>query len=183
MFDACIPDPSWKGYCEIVDKNSLIFCPMGMKSHMLSAYQRIADYIAALEAALVPKSFLIQRSLKERAVRLLGLTEDKARQTKKLLGKFYAVRSALVHGASVKDQLLLLQDRNCWYEFEQLVRDLIVAALRKVPAEENSRQSYLASLYETDDNARAEQIEENFKAIKDPNARKSLLAVLSTSQQ
>ena len=143
----------------------------------------VADYIAALEAALVPKSFLIQRSLKERAVRLLGLTEDKARQTKKLLGKFYAVRSALVHGASVKDQLLLLQDRNCWYEFEQLVRDLIVAALRKVPPEENSHQSYLASLYEADDNARAEQIEENFKAIKDPNARKSLLAVLSTSQQ
>jgi hypothetical protein len=146
-----------------------------------SEVDSVADYIAALEAALVPKSFLIQRCLKERAVRLLGLTDEKARQTKKLLGKFYAVRSSLVHGASVKDQLSLLQDRDCWHEFEQLIREVIVAALRKVPSEESSREAYLASLYEPDDIARAEQIEENFKAIKDPEARKSLIAALGGS--
>jgi hypothetical protein len=50
-----------------------------------------------------------------------------------------------------------------------------------VPSEESSREAYLASLYEPDDIARAEQIEENFKAIKDPEARKSLIAALGGS--
>jgi hypothetical protein len=146
-----------------------------------SEVDRVADYIASLEAALVPKSFLIQRCLKERAVRLLGLTEEKAQPTKKLLTKFYALRSTLVHGGSVKEQLSVLQDRDCWRDFEQLVRDLLVAALGKVPTNETARASYLASLYEPDDNARAEQVQENFKAIKDQKTRENLLAVLSES--
>jgi hypothetical protein len=146
-----------------------------------SEVDSVADYIASLEAALVPKSFLIQRCLKERAVHILGLREEKAQQTKKLLTKFYAIRSTLVHGGSVKEQLSILQDRDCWRDFEQLVRDLLVAALAKVPADETARTSYLASLYEPDDNARGEQVKENFKAIKDQKSREILLAVLSES--
>lgn len=146
-----------------------------------SEVDRVADYMASLEAALVPKSFLIQRCLKERAVRLLGLDEDRAQRVKKMLSKFYAVRSTLVHGGSVKEQLAVLQDPDGWLNFERLVRDLLVAAIRKIPAEESARKAYLTSLYEPDDNARAEEINENFKAIKDPTIREALVAVLRAS--
>jgi hypothetical protein len=174
---------SWKAdWFKVSRRSSLYGGSKEFNPNFESEVDRVADYIASLEAALVPKSFLIQRCLKERAVRLLGLTEEKAQQIKKLLSKFYAIRSTLVHGGSVKDQLSFLQDRDCWLDFEQLVRDLIVAALGKVPAEETPRKSYLASLYEPDDNARAKEIKENFKAIKDPEARKSLLAALRESE-
>jgi hypothetical protein len=146
-----------------------------------SEVDRVADYIASLEAALVPKSFLIQRCLKERAVRLLGLDEGRAQRVKEMLSKFYTVRSKLVHGGSLEEQLSVLQDRDGWWNFERLVRNLLVAAIRKIPAEASARRAYLTSLYEPDDNVRAGVIKENFKAIKDPAIRDALVADLRAS--
>lgn len=86
-----------------------------------------------------------------------------------------------MHGSSVREQLSILQDRDSWRDFEQLIRDLLIAALGKIPANETARASYLASLYEPDDNARAEQVKENFNAIKDQKARENLIDVLRES--
>jgi hypothetical protein len=137
------------------------------------------DYTTSLEAALVPESDLVSRRLRERAVKLLGLTGDDAIKAKKLLREFYSIRSSLVHGSgSSPDQLSLLQNRDRWREFEQLVRDLIVAALRNLPAEDAARQSYLAELYEPSDTERAVVLVENFRAIKDSLVRRDLLRKL-----
>jgi hypothetical protein len=141
---------------------------------------RVADYVAALEAVLLPENeMFIQRRLKKRAVRILGLADGKAMSTERLLARFYGIRSTLVHGSPLSnDDLLYLRDRQRWREFEELVRDLLVAAVRKVPAEEPARASYLAGLYEPSDAERAEDFAKNFKTIKDPLARLDLIGKL-----
>jgi hypothetical protein len=138
---------------------------------------RVADYVAALEAALLPENDLfIQRRLKERAIRILALDDEKASLTKKLLGQFYGIRSTLVHGNRLSsDDLSYLRNRQRWLEFEHLVRDLLVAALRNVPPQEEARVSYLADLYEPSDAERAEDFAKNFKAIKDSGVRLALI--------
>jgi hypothetical protein len=142
-----------------------------------SEVDRVADYVAALEAILVPKSDqFIQRQLKRRAVRLLGLNDEDALATKKLLMRFYKIRSTLVHGSKVSDDdLLYLQDRERWREFEQIVRDLLVAAVLKMPAGEPARLAYLSRLYEPNDEERAEALVESFKAINNSKVRRELI--------
>jgi hypothetical protein len=141
---------------------------------------RVADYVAALEAILLPENDLfIQRRLKERAVRILGLMDEKVSPTKKLLTRFYGIRSTLVHGSPLSNEdLSYLRDRQRWLEFEQLVRDLLVAALRNVPAGNVDRISYLTRLYEPGDAERAEDFSKNFRTIKDPQVGRELLCKL-----
>lgn len=143
-----------------------------------SEVDRVVDYVTALEAALVPETDFVGRRLKRRALGLLKLVDEEARATKKLLTNIYSIRSTLVHGGSLKSQLSLVQDRASWWDFEQLVRDLLIAALRNVPAEEKTHQSYLAGVYDPDDAARAEDLVKNFNAIKDPVTKANLLTSL-----
>lgn len=144
------------------------------------AVDRVADYVAALEAALIPESDLhIQRRLRERAVRLLSVNDGDVSATKKILTRFYGIRSTLVHGSPLSDkELSYLRDRQRWSEFEQLVRDLLVAALRRVPTEDNARVSYLVGLYEPGDAERGEDFAKNFKTIKGRQVGKELLLKL-----
>ncbi len=141
-----------------------------------SEVDRVADYVAALEATLVPEDEFVSRRLRERAVKLLDLGGDAARETKKLLNKFYDVRSTLAHGGLPTGRMLsFLQDRECWLKFEDLVRQLLVAAVRMVPPDEEQRRSYLISLYDIDDRVRADRVREEFRTIKDQVLRRQLL--------
>jgi hypothetical protein len=58
----------------------------------------------------------------------------------------------------------LLRDRDLWWKFEELVRSLLVASLKRVPSDEPSRRAFLASLYDPDDSVRAERVSEEFRA-------------------
>jgi Apea-like HEPN len=109
---------------------------------------RVIDYITALEATLVPKSKFLSLCMKERAVKLLGLSGQEAEETKQLLGEMYDIRSTLVHGSPVKpSQMAFLQDSSQWDNCEQLVRRILVAALRAVPSDESARLEYLKQLF------------------------------------
>jgi hypothetical protein len=145
-----------------------------------SDIDRVADYVAALEAILVPKSDqFIQRQLKRRSVRLLELNEKDASTTKKLLTRFYKIRSTLVHGSKVSDEdLSYLRESERWQEFEQIVRDLLVAAVLNIPAEDAARVAYVSKLYEPNDEERAGALVESFRAIKDSKVRRELICKL-----
>jgi len=145
-----------------------------------SGIDRVADYVAALEAVLTPESGqFIQRRLGERAIRLLGSKDKDASAKKKILKRLYGIRSTLVHGSPVSDKdLSYMQDSERWSEFDQIVRDLLVAAIRKMPAEAADRVTFLAELYEPSDVERAEDFAKNFKTIKSPQARRELLCKL-----
>lgn len=145
-------------------------------------HDRVSYFFAALEASLAPKSDLILRCLKARAIALLELKGDKATMTKRLLNDFYGIRSTLVHGSPLSpEKISLLQDRDRWWEFEQLVRNLLVAAVKKIPPDDEPRRAYLSGLYEPDDAARADEVIRNFKAIKDDSVRRGLINTLKDS--
>ena len=93
--------------------------------------ERIVDYMTALEAILVPEKDSVGRRLRERVVALLKSHKIDIDDTDRLLRDFYSVRSAVVHGgdiSSFKDNVL---KRNI--DFEDIVRKIIVEALRVLP--------------------------------------------------
>ena len=142
---------------------------------------RVINYVAALEAALVPEHDFISRRLRERAVALLGLENEQAREVKKLLNDLYAIRSTLVHGSLLSiDQMTLLQDHDLWWKFEELVRGLLVTSLKKMPSDEPLRRAFLSSLFDPDDKAIAEQVGEMFRSIKDQKTKWDLLDSLNS---
>lgn len=108
---------------------------------------RIVDYMIALEATLVPEhGFGIGQRLRNRAVSLLGLRDSVAKDASRVLRDFYNVRSTLVHGSPLGDRLRkTLQQMS---EFELLVRRILVAALRQIPPDEDSRKQRLVGWYD-----------------------------------
>ena len=144
-----------------------------------SEVDRVVDYTAALEAAFVPEQDFVSRRLRERVIRLLQMTGAQESSTRKLLNRIYGIRSTLVHGSPLSpDQLEFLRDSGHWLSVETLVRDSIVAALRAVPPDETTRRSYLKAIYDIDDDARAEKILDDFRAIRDSGVRTNLLSDL-----
>lgn len=108
---------------------------------------RVVDYMVALEATLVPEhGFGIGQRLRRRAISLLELRDDAARTANSVLSDFYAVRSTLVHGSTLGDR-----GRNALQrmpQFELLVRQVLVAALRRIPPDEDGRRQRLAGWYD-----------------------------------
>jgi hypothetical protein len=54
-------------------------------------------------------------------------------------------------------------------------------ALKKMPSDELSRRTFLSSLFDPDDKARAEQIGDKFRSIKDSKIRRELLDRLNSA--
>jgi hypothetical protein len=172
--------PSWRSkWFEISRRYFLYGGSTEFNATFASEVDRVMDYTTALEAALVPESDFVSRSLRERAVKVLGLSGDEASRVTSLLKDFYSIRSTLVHGSGLSQgQLSLLQNRDRWWEFEQIVRDLIIAALRNVPAQDAARKPYLAGLYEPSDADRTQRLADDFRAVRDPKAKRELLCKL-----
>jgi hypothetical protein len=143
---------------------------------------RVVDYASAVEAALVPEHDFVGRRLRERAIALLKpKDEPEAKDIKHLVREIYGIRSTLVHGSPLSaEQMEFLRCKERWLACEQIVRNILVCALRSVPSEEAERRVYLSGIYDLTNQDRAEKLTADFKAIKDPEARKSLLQQLST---
>lgn len=141
---------------------------------------RVVDYMVALEATLVPeRGFGIGQRLRKRALSALGLQGDGAKDTNRLLRDFYGVRSALVHGSAMGDgHKKTLQQMT---QFELLVRQILVAALRQVPPEEDSRRQRLAEWYDVPETTLMEEAVRLFKEISSPAAKGRLLGLLGST--
>lgn len=115
----------------------------GAKEFILgSEMDRIVDYVIALEAALVPESDFVGKRLRERAMRVTG--RDK--RFRNLIRDFYGFRSDIVHGSGIATGKLNRVGQGM-LEFEQGVRDILVSALRGLPADRKSRERQLAEMY------------------------------------
>src|SRR5262249_30657847 len=104
---------------------------------------RVVDYMIALEAALVPEHLFVGRCLRERAARLIGQDDQ---PTKRFLRDLYNIRSTIAHGSplSARDKEFLNANR---LRVEEVVRQILVAALRLIPASEQDRKMFLGNLY------------------------------------
>jgi hypothetical protein len=131
---------------------------------------RIVDYFTALESILVSeRDGFIGRRLRERATLLLDLKESDLDNTKRLLRDFYNVRSTIVHGSDISS--IKIETLKKDFDLEEVVRQIILKALRVLPEGENERMSYLKSLFDVNDEDRAEQVFSDFCKIKDTNKK------------
>jgi len=132
---------------------------------------RIVDYMTALEATLVPESDFVGRRLRERAVKLINGIEFEAQ--KRMLRNFYGVRSTIVHGSKIgpnhREALKNIAD------FEQIVRDVLVSALKSIPSNDGDRNIFLKQLFPICDQTRAELVFNEFCKIKDENEKENCL--------
>jgi hypothetical protein len=151
--------PSWTAtWFQVARRCFLCGSSNEFNPNFQSEVDRVADYIAALEAALVPETDFVSRRLRERTIHLLGSESDPS-SLRKMLTDMYSIRSTLVHGSPLsQNQMSVLQDRAYWCKFEELVRELLVTAVAKVPPAETKRRSYLTSLYDVGDEVRANKI-------------------------
>lgn len=136
---------------------------------------RVVDYMTALEATLVPESDFVGRRLRERAVKLMNGIELNAQ--KRLLRDFYGVRSTIVHGSKIgpkqRDALKNIAD------FEAIVRNVIVSALRIIPSSDDDRKNFLEQLFPICDQTRAEQVFNEFCKIKDESEKRNCFKRIS----
>lgn len=126
---------------------------------------RIVDYMTGLEAILVPEhDGFIGRRLRERAILLLKHHNIDPDDTKWLLRDFYNVRSAVTHGSDISSFKTGILKRNT--DFETVVRNIIIEALKVLPKNDNDRVAYLKKLFDVSDQDRAEKVFNDFCSIK-----------------
>lgn len=109
---------------------------------------RVIDYMTALEATLIPKQTRsISQCIQERGVKLLGLSLSASDDARTCLKTMYDIRSTLIHGTAVKPTQIAFLRSTDWNKCEQLLRDILVAALRNVPSQQQDRTVYLNRLF------------------------------------
>src|SRR5207253_2733432 len=97
--------PSWSStWFQVARRCFLYGSSDEFNANFSSEVDRVADHVAAIEAALVPESGFVSRRLRERAVKLIELEGETARETKKILSQHYGIRSTLVHGSPLSQR-------------------------------------------------------------------------------
>jgi hypothetical protein len=132
----------------------------------LGDVDRILDYAAALEAALVPKGNFVKRRFANRAAQLIA-PDDLGLQGQiiALMGKFYDIRSGIAHGGELGD------GSRAWLiahteEIELHVRQVLRMSVQRLPPGEEARRVSLAELYDPTDQDRGDHAFGKFKEIK-----------------
>ena len=109
------------------------------------------------------------------AVKLINGIELEAQ--KRLLRDFYGVRSTIVHGSKIgpkqRDALKNIAD------YETIVRNVIVSALRTIPSSDDDRKNFLEQLFPISDQKRAEQVFNDFCKIKDESEKRNCFKRIS----
>lgn len=121
---------------------------------------RVVDYATALEATLVPETGFSKRRMSRRAAALVS--NDAVLN---IVKKLYDIRSSIVHGSPLGNE------QRTWLietfrEVEQRVREVLVAGIRAIPADEAERRKMLANLYDPADDERGEFVLQKFHEIR-----------------
>lgn len=135
----------------------------------LTYFDRVVEYMISLEATLVTERDFVGSRLGERAASLLTALDMDGDDTKRILKKFYDIRSTVAHGADTTK--FIDAALNNAEAFEKIVRMTIVEALRKIPADNACRETFLKELYEVPNSKRVEKIYTDFCGIKDQNEK------------
>lgn len=135
---------------------------------------RIVDYATALEATLVPEKDYNTRRVSRRAAALIASDDPgEAAAVVKLLKKLYDIRSRIVHGGALGDENRKWLLENC-DQVELRVRQIIVAAVQKLPPGEEDRRVALAGLYDPTDEDRGSSALDRFREIKTTRVRREI---------
>jgi hypothetical protein len=135
---------------------------------------RILDYTAALEAALVPEGDLVKRRLINRAAQLIASSNPAQHgETLALMSDLYDIRSQIAHGNQLGEgnrKWLSENDK----EIELIVREVLRASVQRLPPEEKARRISLVQLYDPTDQDRGDFAFRKFEDIKTAEVRKAI---------
>lgn len=135
---------------------------------------RIVDYVTALESTLVPEKDYNTRRITRRAAELIapGDPAEKHRIVK-FMTNLYDIRSRIVHGSGLDEKSRKWLTENC-AQVELRVRQVLVAAVQKLPPLDEDRRIVLAGLYDPTDQDRGTVAFEKFREIKTVSVRKAV---------
>jgi hypothetical protein len=133
---------------------------------------RIVDYLTALEAAVVPEMDFARRRISHRSALLIACDRPEQAAIVTLVRQLYDARSSVVHGSRLSDEKRRWLIENS-AQVEIRVRQALVAAVRKVPAEEGERLRMLKALYDPTDEDRAEFVLQKFQEVR-PETRREI---------
>jgi hypothetical protein len=135
---------------------------------------RIVDYATALESTLVPEKDHNTSRVSRRAAALIAPRDpEEAAVIVRLVKKLYDIRSRIVHGSALDDENRKWLFDNC-DQIELRVRQIIVAAVQRLPPGEEDRRAALAALYDPTDEDRGRSAFERFREIKTSGVRKDI---------
>jgi hypothetical protein len=132
---------------------------------------RIVDYATALEAALVPEMDFSRRRMSRRAALLVSRDSAEQDAVLSIVKRLYDIRSSIVHGTPLDDKQRTWLIENCG-QIERRVRQVLVAAVQEVPAEDADRRTMLAALFDPTDEDRGEFALQKFQEIRTDMIRK-----------
>ena len=95
-----------------------------------------------------------------------------------LVKELYDIRSSVVHGSKLSDEKRDWLIENCG-QVELRVRQVLVAAVQELPADEQERRVALARLYDPTDQDRGEFAVQTCQEIKTAAVRKSVAAKIA----
>lgn len=135
---------------------------------------RIVDYATAIEAVLTHGAGETGGVLRRRACALLGVPPKHAQELSKLLSSFYGFRSAITHGnpPTITDAQEFHHEM---WRFEGAVRDILRAALDRIPAATNTRIGFLDGLAAMSDTERLLRIKHTANELQSSDLRKAIL--------
>jgi Apea-like HEPN len=131
---------------------------------------RIVDYVTAVEAAVVPDMDFSRRRISHRSAKLISPDPAEQTVTVALMKQLYDIRSSVVHGSKLSEEKRDWLIENC-DQVEYRIRQVLVAAVQNVPAEEAERKRTLAELYDPTDDDRGEFALQKFQEIKTTEVR------------
>lgn len=139
---------------------------------------RIVDYATALESTLVPERDYNTRRISHRAAALVAADASGNESIVKLVKRFYDTRSKIVHGSRLgdADRRWLLGNHK---EVEFQVRQVLLAALRKLPPGQEDRRRALATLYDPTDEDRGRVALDRFGEIKTAEVKRAIAAKIA----
>jgi hypothetical protein len=143
---------------------------------------RIVDYVTALEAAVVPEMDFARKRISCRCAKLI--TTDPARQAAiaSLVKRLYDARSSVVHGSKLSNDKRDWLIENCG-QVEVVVREALVAALQRVPADEAARKTLLADLCDPTDEDRGAFALQKFQEIRTDIVRNDIAEKIARVQR
>jgi hypothetical protein len=140
---------------------------------------RILDFVVALEAVLVFENEFVARLIRDRAVALLGLDGGPAENLRQLLKIFYGHRSKIAHRETV-----LVENPSALQEqmggFELVTRELLKAALHRLPADLDAHEAALLNMAQVSDDDRIDFLVQRAKGLTKSEKRARIIDALNS---
>jgi hypothetical protein len=120
-----------------------------------------------------------RRRISRRAAAIVSDDSVEQEVVLKVVKTFYDIRSSVVHGSALSEEKREWLAGNCCH-VELRIRQVLVAALRRLPPDERGRRIDLAALYDPADDDRKDSVLLKFRDIQTDAVRRETATQISS---